>query len=373
MTSAPSARNRSLRRPACAPRAGHDDAGPGQCPLPEPGESLRSCCDITDNDYRGSGYLLLGRLLGDRVKRAVDRALVGKGPALDHSGGLVRAAPGFDQRGRVRAEAAHPHVEDQCPGEPGVGLPVGDLVPTHECNRAGIIPMGDRDSRVGRSGSSGSHAWNYLERDSGVKQRLGLLAPAPEHEWIAALQPHGLLPGSCGLDELLRDLLLSGRPVPVGFDPRPLADVDELGVRARAVQSGRRDQSVVEDDVGPGNQLRGPHRHEPRIAGARADQVDPSANVHLPPRSCGMEYFSRAGRLQPEADVPSQFFRPIDGPRCRVPDPLGPVRAPDVGVELKALTTRAAACRDRRVAVGLQGPDNFPLGENFRKSRWIAD
>ncbi len=53
-----------------------------------------------------------------------------------------------------------------------------------------------------------------------------------------------------------------------------LADVDQLGVVAGAVERARRDQPVVEDRVGGGDQLERARGHQARVAGAGADQVD---------------------------------------------------------------------------------------------------
>ena len=52
-----------------------------------------------------------------------------------------------------------------------------------------------------------------LERDTRGRQRLRLLAPSPEHERIAALEPHDGLPGARQHDQQLVDgRLLHRRP-----------------------------------------------------------------------------------------------------------------------------------------------------------------
>ena len=56
------------------------------------------------------------------------------------------------------------------------------------------------------------------------RARLRLFAAAPEHERVAALEPHDLEPGRAALDEQRVDLVLRHRDA-----ARRLADVDELG------------------------------------------------------------------------------------------------------------------------------------------------
>ena len=110
-----------------------------------------------------------------------------------------------------------------------------------------------------------------LELDPGLAQRFALLAAAAEDERVAALEPDDALARARGLDQPLADLLLRDRG-----HARLLADVDELGVLAGAVERAGRDQAVVEDRVGAGDQLQRARRHQPRVAGPGADQVDDS-------------------------------------------------------------------------------------------------
>src|SRR6185436_7739316 len=70
---------------------------------------------------------------------------------------------------------------------------------------------------------------DHLECDSGAHQRLRLLAATPEHERIAPLQADHGAAGARAFDHQPLDLVLWQL-----WGSRLLADVDQLGVRARA-------------------------------------------------------------------------------------------------------------------------------------------
>ena len=133
-----------------------------------------------------------------------------------------------------------------------------------------------------------------LELDPGRPAGLGLLAAAAEHERVAALEPHDAEPPLRALDQLVVDPSCGHRDV-----ARRLADVDELGVLARAVERAARDQAVVEDRVGARDQLERAGGHQARIAGPGADEIDDArARAH-----CAHASFARS-RISP-APAPS--------------------------------------------------------------------
>ena len=68
--------------------------------------------------------------------------------------------------------------------------------------------MGDRDARVRGDGDRRADAGNDLERNPRPRQGVGLFAPAPEHERIAALEPHDPPPPPRVRDQQHVDLLL---------------------------------------------------------------------------------------------------------------------------------------------------------------------
>ena len=110
-----------------------------------------------------------------------------------------------------------------------------------------------------------------LERDAGGGERLGLLAAPPEHERVAALQPHDR--AAAGAPCSTRSALISSW---VDLDrARRLAHVDQLGARpARGRAATGRREPVVDDDVGLREQLGAADGEQPRVARPGADQVD---------------------------------------------------------------------------------------------------
>ena len=110
---------------------------------------------------------------------------------------------------------------------------------------------------------------------------------ASEHERVPPLQPHHLPAGPAQVDELDVDLGLGpGRS-------RRLAHVDQLGARRGQVEQLVGDQAVVDDDVGPAQQLGPATGEQTGVAGAGADQRRPS-----PPRPSGTR-----GGGQPVAEI----------------------------------------------------------------------
>ena len=94
-----------------------------------------------------------------------------------------------------------------------------------------------------------------------------LLAAAAEHERIAALEPHDALAGARRFDQAAIDLILADAALPA-----PLADEHALGIASRPVEDRRRDQLVVEHDVGILQRMQRTQRQEVGIARPGADQ-----------------------------------------------------------------------------------------------------
>ena len=129
--------------------------------------------------------------------------------------------------------------------------------------------MRDGNSGVGRHADAGGHARHDLERDSRRAERQRLLGPAAEHEWVSALEPHHLTPGSRMLDQELVDFLLRERAV-----ADRLAGADPQGPFRGQVQQPRARQMVVNDDVGRREQGFAPTGQKPRVTRPGPDQVD---------------------------------------------------------------------------------------------------
>ncbi len=154
----------------------------------------------------------------------------------------------------------------------GVTVGVGTRVPGDERDRAREPAVGDGDARVGRRRQARGDAGDDLVGDPLRAQPQGLLAAAPEHERIAALQAQHGAPGQGVADHQLLGLLLGHRGAAA-----LLAHEDELGAGAGAVERGGSDEPVVEDHVGAGDQLQRPRGQQPGIAGPGADEVHASA------------------------------------------------------------------------------------------------
>jgi hypothetical protein len=132
--------------------------------------------------------------------------------------------------------------------------------------------MGHGDPRVGGCRHAGRDARDDLEPDTRRGQRLRLLAAAPEHERVAAFQPHHAPPRGGPLDQLRVDLvLLDRRP------SRLLADVAELRAGTGAVQRPVWDQPVVEHHIGARDQLQRTPGHQPGVARAGPDEIHDAA------------------------------------------------------------------------------------------------
>ncbi len=128
--------------------------------------------------------------------------------------------------------------------------------------------MRHRDACVRRRGDACRDPWHNAELDPRLTQRKCLLAATPEHEGIAALQPHHLSPGERPLDHQRLRLLLWYR-----LAAALLTDEQQLGVSARTLQRLSWDQAVVEDRVGARDQLQRTRGQQARVAGACSDEV----------------------------------------------------------------------------------------------------
>ena len=141
--------------------------------------------------------------------------------------------------------------------------------PGDERDGAREAAVRDRDARVGERGDAGGDAGHDLEGDAGGAQRQRLLAAAAEHERVAALQAHDRLPARAR-STISASVCSCGTDVAAAL----LADEQQLGVGARAVERRVGDQAVVQDHVGARDQLERARRQQAGVAGSGADQVD---------------------------------------------------------------------------------------------------
>jgi hypothetical protein len=141
----------------------------------------------------------------------------------------------------------------------------------HEGDRAGDRPVGDRDARVGEPADAARDPGHDAERHPGLDQGQGLLAAAPEHEGIAALEPQHPLALAGQLHQAVGNIGLLGR--------RPaaaLACVFELAAGPRQAQHLLADQRVVDHHVGLAQAVQCEQGQEPGRARPGPGQPDPA-------------------------------------------------------------------------------------------------
>ena len=230
------------------------------------------------------------------------------------------------------------------------------LVAGHERDRAGELPMRNRDSRISRCGDPGRDPGHDLELDTCGQQRLGLLAATTEHERIAALEADDQPAAGPVLEQQPLDLLLRHRGA-AAFLPR----VDQRRVGPRARERLFWNQPVIDDHLGGGDQLQRPGRQQPGVAWTRPNQVDRHRATSA----------SRSARSQqsprPDGD------RPLGDDRANlrrrtgraVGDPLRAVRQADPDPQFDGVRSgerRQGA--DRGVAACPDSPGKCPFGEH---------
>ena len=124
-----------------------------------------------------------------------------------------------------------------------------DVVSTHHDEGRRDSAIGDRNAGESRRRNGAADAWDHFERDAGVDERRGLFPSTPEHERVAAFQPHDASPAlrradHDGMNVRLRQgvaasALANEKPLRVAGDPEH-AIVDERVIQhqIRCAQSG---------------------------------------------------------------------------------------------------------------------------------------
>ncbi len=274
----------------------------------EPGQLLRERCDLADDDHRGRLDPLAGGESGERPQRPEDPP-VSLGRRRLHDRGrrrcreTARLEPPRDGR-----EVLHAHVDAEGRVELGVVLPADGrvrlrrvLVPGEEDHGGAVQAVGEGNPRVRRGGERRGDPGDDLESDAGGGERRRLLAPAPEHERVAALEPDDRLPGKRQADEHLVDLVLGPADLPA-----LLPHEHALASRRGEVEHLLRDKVVVHDDVGLAEDPAGLDRQELRVAGPSADEVDGSRGHISAPAPIGSSGFAspRASRASLSSESP---------------------------------------------------------------------
>ena len=72
-----------------------------------------------------------------------------------------------------------------------------------------MVAVGQRDAGIGGAGHGGGDAGYHFEGNVVPAQEFQFLATAPEHERVAAFQPHHALAGACVLQHQRMDVVLA--------------------------------------------------------------------------------------------------------------------------------------------------------------------
>ena len=295
------------------PRAGHGHRAPVQRPRLEPRELLAQRRDRPDERDRRRADALHRADLAERRQR---RPLPGQRAPLDDGDRLGRRPPARHQLRRDPRQRLHAHVEHQSAGErrqrgpvqSGLGL-VRVLVPGHERDPGRQLAVRDGHARVGRGGDPRGHARDDLVRDPGLAQHERLLAAAPEHERVAALEAHDASGRRC------RTGPAAGRSPPAASAARRPACRRRRARRRRrraprAGSAGRRGsrrrrrsarapaRSAAPDRPAPrprGTPSSGQLRLAQKVGGARGEQAGHELGSGRRPRRAGARS-RRAGR-----------------------------------------------------------------------------
>ncbi len=208
----------------------------------------------------------------------------GSEPGLQHA--LFREGCGRNDRdGRIGRQAGtlegrsdlgkvrHRHVENDGLAGAGDRRPRFDRAlidrPVTGREDNGVVGLARRRRYAGKCGCRQPRRQprNDAERDAGARQRQRLLAPAPEHERVAALQAHDFLAFARKPDDEIVDVGLVRRRFSTA-----LAGGAHLGAGARQLEDARIDEGVMHDHIAF---TQGMHRHQgeqARIAGSGADE-----------------------------------------------------------------------------------------------------
>ena len=169
--------------------------------------------------------------------------------------------------GLNRAHIHHQRLPVLCQGGPVGRFGVDFAVAGDEHRAVRVVAVGERDAGVGGRAQCGGDAGHHFKRNARFAQGFQFLAAAPEHERVAALEPHHAFArtGMAHQQEvgfLLRHAAAAGA----------LAHADFVGIAPHQIQHRIRHQRVVQHHVGFLNALQAFEREQPGIARPRAHQ-----------------------------------------------------------------------------------------------------
>ena len=175
-----------------------------------------------------------------------------------------------------------------------MGWPDRASAPQSTCVLVAAAMAGDEDQRLidaaqrrgdrgdGQRREAGGHAGDDAERDAGLGQRQSLLAAAPEHARVAALEAKHAMAQARQRNEAVGDARLRRRWLAAA-----LAGKFERGAGIGERQHARIDEGVMDDDVRRGETGKRLERQHGGIAGTGAGEPDLASFEHRQLRQRG--------------------------------------------------------------------------------------
>ncbi len=167
-----------------------------------------------------------------------------------------------------------------------VGRVTGDERDT-VCERT----VGDRDAQRRRRGQPGRDPRDDVDGDTGGVERREFLAAAPEHERVAALEPHHAIARARFANQKLLDERLRRRATTAA-----LAHRDEARGRTSHREDPGRNQVVMQHDVGSGEGTYRLQGEKLGITGSGADEHNTSRSACCAPHHSSRPRFVRRRR-----------------------------------------------------------------------------
>ena len=130
-------------------------------------------------------------------------------------------------------------------------------------------PARQRNAEPGGGALRGRYARDDVEGDTGRNQGRDFLIEAPEHQRIAGLETHDPASGGGESHHQIVDVVLPARGAVT-----LLADVDALRTRWRKCEHLRRNELIVQDDIGLLQRAQRLQRQQLRVAGTGTDEAD---------------------------------------------------------------------------------------------------
>ena len=133
----------------------------------------------------------------------------------------------------------------------------------------GFAAVGKRDPEGCRGGDAGSDAGHDLKRHAGRLQRVDFLGEAAKNAGVASFEADYVQALACSQDHALVDFSLRGT-----LGTEALSDTGDARAGWGQSKDGLRNEVVVQNDCGSGDQAMGFHGEQVGITRACADKID---------------------------------------------------------------------------------------------------